>query len=239
MDDNLQYAALEFRTTLQETLTPKHFADPKIAEFISAYLSSTNITRAAKHVGLSASDGRWLFNQVDIYKCITTLQTKNVEKFGYQAAEVVERTREIANLDPADLFDANGVIHENIHDIPKHARHAIKSIVTKNIFEDDHNGMPQYKGKLVKVEFWDKVKTNELLAREKDIFKKTDVVQHDVSKNAREYLLGSLNRASEAKALMAPPVDVTPVIDAKYSPVSEQRAFTAPTNKFTKPKGVV
>ena len=227
MSEQLQYAAEEFHRVLKETLTPSHLGDTTIAEFIAQYLACNNVNRAAKACNLSSRDGKWLFNQPDIYKAITTLQTKDVEKFGYQAAEIVENTKNIANLDPADLFDDDGRIYENIHDVPAHARGAIKSIVVKNIFENDHNGMPQYKGKLVKVEFWDKLKANELLGREKDTFKKTEVVQHDISKNARQYLLGSINRANEAKQLLNAPVkDVTPIIEVESKPV------------FSKPKGV-
>lgn len=234
MSEQLQYAALEFRNTLTECLIPKHLGDPKIAEFIAQYLTCNNVNIAAKRCHLSIKDGKWLFNQPDIYKAITTLQSKDVEKFGYQAAEVVENTKNIANLDPADLFDDDGRIYENIHDVPEHARYAIKSIVAKNIFENDHNGMPQYKGKLVKVEFWDKLKANELLAREKDTFKKTEVVQHDISRNARQYLLGSINRAQEAKlALQAPSKDVTPTDRAEAIDVTAKPVFN-----FSKPKGV-
>jgi hypothetical protein len=230
MSEDLKYAAEEFSRVLKEILIPKHFADPKIIEFISKYIQYNNITKAAKAVGLSTQDGKWLFNQVDIYKAITSLQTKDVERFGYQAAEVVERTKEIANLDPADLFNDDGTIIENMKQIPEHARRAIKRFKAKNIFENDHNGMPQYVGKMVEVEFWDKLKGNELLAREKDVFKKTDVIQHDVSKNAREYLLGSLSRAGQVKAQLNAPVER----DAEVIDVTPKPKFT-----FTKPKGVV
>lgn len=62
--------------------------------------------------------------------------------------------------------------------------------------------------------FWDKLKGLELLGREKDTFKKTTVVEHDVSKNARNILLAGLNRAEAAIEA----IDVTPAPEALPEP---------------------
>ena len=91
--------------------------------------------------------------------------------------------------------------------------------------------MPQYRGRIYEVELWDKPRSLELLGREKDTFKKTTVMQHDVSKNAAEFLLGSIQRADEHKRQIEAPKDVTPVIDVvAVEPVTVMG--------FTKPPGV-
>jgi hypothetical protein len=165
--------------------------------------------------GLSGPDGRNLFNRPDIYKCITAITEEAVVKFGFDAAEVVERVKELAFVDIADLFDGDGRIIENINDIPPETRRAVKKFKYKSYFEDDVNGIPQYRGRIYEVELWDKPRSLELLGREKDTFKKTVVTQHDVSKNAAEFLLGSLQRAEarmlESTGHVPEAIDVTPV----------------------------
>lgn len=214
MSDNLRYIAEEFNATLREYLKPMHATDVKIAEFIGKYISCRNVLQAAKACGLSPQDGRYLFNQPDIHKCITVLTEKDIVKFGYDAAEVVERTKEIAFFDPVALVKPDGTYIKNMNEIPPEARRSLKEMIVKNVFEEDINGVPQYKGEIISYKFWDKTRGLELLGREKDTFKKTTVVQHDVSKNAREYLLASLHRGAEARKELGEPVttiDVTPL----------------------------
>lgn len=184
-------------------LRSEYREDLSIFKFIIKYLVCRNAPQAATEAGLTRADGRFLITQPDVYKAIEKATEAAVSKYGYDAAEVVERTKEIAFFDPADLVNEDGTFIENIKEIAPEARRAIKKLKVKNFFEDDDLGIPQYKGKIIEYEFWDKPKTLELLAREKDTFKKTTVVEHDVSKNARSYLLASLDRANDA-------IDVTP-----------------------------
>lgn len=209
--NELQRQSEEFYQTLRLHLRPDHASDPKIAEFIVKYMSCRNAPQAAQEAGLSRADGRYLYQQTDIYTVIQKLTEVAVVKHGYDAAEIVERTKEIAFFDPADLVDSTGKYYENINDVPPEARRVIKKLVAKNIFEDDMNGVPQYKGKVITYEFWDKPKTLELLAREKDTFKKTTVVEHDISKNGRNFLLASAALAQQASIGYTSPIDVTPV----------------------------
>lgn len=219
----------EFYEVLRLHLKEEHAHDPKIAEFIIKYLACRNAPQAAQECGLSRADGRFLFQQTDIYTVIQKLTEDAVVKHGYDAAEIVERTKEIAFFDPIDLVDETGKYHEDLNDVPPEARRAIKKLVCKNIFEDDVNGVPQYKGKVISYEFWDKTKTLELLAREKDTFKKTTVVEHDVSKNARSFLL-----ASQALANNGGVIDVTPAIDMA-KPGSDRTVVSS----IPKPPGIL
>ena len=104
----------------------------------------------------------------------------------------------------------------------------------KNILEDDINGVPQYKGKIISYEFWDKPKTLELLAREKDTLKKTTVVEHGVSKNARNYLLASLALANNGGQIEAPK-DVTPIVTIDHAKPGSDRTVVS---SILKPPGI-
>ena len=229
----------EIQKIMRETLKPSHITDPFVLKFIGNYVHTISIQQASRLSGLSGPDGRNLFNRPDIYKCITRITDEAVVKFGYDAAEVVERVKELAFVDIADLFDGDGRIIENIHDIPAEVRRAVKKFKYKSYFEDDINGVPQYRGRIYEVELWDKPRSLELLGREKDTFKKTVVQQHDVSRNAAEFLLGSLRRAEERVAALAEPqtaIDVTPVVPVVE--IQYDAAGPKPTG-FSKPPGVL
>lgn len=216
---------------LQETLLPVHALDPIIIRFIGNYLHCRDVKQASRLSGITNSDGRELLNRPDIYKAISRCTEEAVVKFGYDAAEVVEKVKEIAFVDVGELFDDEGVLIENIKSIPESVRRAIKKFKYKSYFEPDINGVPQYRGRVYDVEFHEKVKSLELLSREKDTFKKTTVVEHDVSKNAREWLLASVKRADEA--IQA--IDVTPREQIANTSTQTQIDTVA---GFTKPPGV-
>ena len=58
-------------------------------------------------------------------------------------------------------------------------------------------------GQLVNVKLWDKTKGLELLGSEKNIFKRTTVVEHDVTANMQNVLLESGRRAESRAKLLA------------------------------------
>lgn len=215
---------------LRETLKPAHMTDPTVLRFISHFLHCRSHSQAAKLCGLTAVDGRNLYARPDIYNAISKLTAEAVVKFGYDAAEVVERVKEIAFFDPVDLVYSNGTYKKNLKDIPPETRRVIKKLVVKNVYEEDLNGVPQYKGEIITYEFWDKNRSLELLGREKDTFKKTNVIVHDVSKNARSFLLDSVRRADNAVAA----IDVTP----SSQPTPELDVSPVTPIGFTKPPGV-
>lgn len=219
-------AAEQFNTILSKHLNPERLNDPKIAEFIMQFTINKSVKGAAKESGLSFADGKYLYNQPDIYNAITEIMKSEVIKYGYSAAEVVERTKEIAFADPLDCMNPDGTYKKSLADIPIETRNAIKRLRFKNTYKEDSNGMMQYSGEIIDVEFWDKPKALELVAREKDTFKKTTVVEHDISKNARNYLLASARLGEKAvKELNAPaePVKVVKpeVIEAEVIDVSD------------------
>lgn len=204
---------------MSELLKPMHASDPTVIRFIGNYVTCREVGQASRLCGIKPSDGRNLLKRPDIWACVQKLTNEQVVRFGYDANEVVERVKEISNVDPVYLANPDGTYIKNLHKIPAEVRRAIKSLKVKNIYEEDVNGIPQYRGEIISYEFWDKLKGLELLGREKDTFKKTTVVEHDVSKNARNILLAGLNRAEAAIEA----IDVTP----------EPEALPEPTKPFT------
>lgn len=199
---------------LKSTLYPKHRDDPNVLRFIQNYLRCRNASQAAREAGLDARSGPNLRNREDIHKCIAAFTQKMAMKYGYDANEVVERVKEFVDIDPIDVFGANGNI-KRLEEMTPETRRAIKSFKFKEFYEKDPNGMPVAVGRVVEIEFHDKLKSVELLSREKDIFKQTNVVQHDITQNMRETLLESSSRAEQriermkAAQLAAPTAPVT------------------------------
>lgn len=199
---------------LRETLQPYHMTDPVVLLFISHYLHCRSVPQASRLAGIGGVDGKNLFNRPDIYNAISRLTSEAVVKFGYDAAEVVERVKELAFFDPIDLVNEDGTYKKSLHDLNPETRRVIKKLKVKNVFEPDMNGVPQYRGEVIEYEFWDKPRSLELLGREKETFKKTTVVEHNVSKDARNWLLASADRGDQARKA----IDVTPVVEIPHVP---------------------
>lgn len=199
---------------LDTTLLPHHATDPKVVTFISRYLLCRHTAQAARESGLAAADGRYLIQRPDIYTAIRKITDRAIMKHGYDAGEVIERVKEMSDVDPGDLQDpATGEIVENLHRLPVATRRAIKKFKAKNIYETDPNGIPRVVGKMIEVEFHDKMRANELLGREKDLFVEKKKVEHGVSADMKSVLLDSKRLAQEfiAEQIAAPEMkDVTP-----------------------------
>lgn len=190
---------------ISSTLKPEHATDPNILRFISNYAVCKDVKQAAKEAGLSAIDGRRLISYPDIYDCVSKIANMNARKYGYDAEEVVQKVKEVLEFDPVDLFNpATGGYYEDLNDIPPETRRVIKKLNVMNVYEKDPNGViTGISGKILKFEFWDKLKAAEMLGSEKDVFTKKVEVKHDVGVNMRETLLGRIKDAEERRALVA------------------------------------
>lgn len=199
---------------LQSTLLPEHHQDPNILAWINKYLICRDARQAAKEVGLTPSSGEHLKRRPDIYRAITAITEKALIKYGYDAAEVVEKVKEIAFIDPIEFEREDGTFKESLREIAPEARRAIKKFVAKNIYEKDPNGMGIVVGKLMTVEFYDKQASLKALGGEKDVFVEKKKIEHTVSGSMKDILLASTKRADDHKAAMleggAPIIDVTP-----------------------------
>lgn len=187
----------EISFILQSELLAEHREDPNVIRWISNYLVCRDAKQAAIDAGLPAKAGPNLKNRPDIYRAILAITAKANIKYGYDAAEIVERTKEIAFLDPIEFENEDGTFKEHLKDIAPEARRAIKKFKAKNIYEKDPNGMDVVIGKLIEVEFYDKQSATKTLGQEKDIFKEKKVVEHDVSSSMKNILLASTRRAEE------------------------------------------
>lgn len=191
---------------LQSSLLAEHREDPNVLRFIANYLRCRDAKQAAKEAGLTWQAGVNLRARPDIHLAITRLTEKSVMKYGFDATEVVERVKEIAGFDPIELENPDGSFKKHLKDIAPEARRVIKKLKVKNLFETDPNGMKVLVGEIIEYEFWDKMKGVELLGREKDLFKETRKVEHDVTANMASVLLESAQRGSAR----AEAIDVTP-----------------------------
>jgi hypothetical protein len=195
---------------MRKHLKPQHREDPHILRFIEEYLMNPNPEEAAKAAGLTKASGEALRRRPDIHETICQLRARAVMKFGYDAEEIVQKVKEIVNIDIATFQDpATGLGVENLNDLPGPMRRAVKKFKIKNVYDTDANGMRVYAGKLIEVELWDKMKAIELLGREKDLFKETKRVEHDVTANMQDVLLASKRRADERVKELNAPRDVT------------------------------
>jgi hypothetical protein len=194
---------------LNETLSPQHRDDPNVLRFINSYLSNRDVKQASKDAGITKSSGPVLLGRNDIRLAITRLTDAAFLKYGFDAHDVVEKVKEVVNFDPADIFNEDGTFKENIHDIPPETRRAIKRIKVKNLYDKDPNGMNVVIGKLMEVEFHDKIRSAELIGREVEVFKKTSKVEHDVTRNMKDTLLASKALAENRLARLTTARDVT------------------------------
>lgn len=191
------YALTDNETTLilKSNLRPDQYEDPNILAFIQSYLLCRNAGQAGKEAGLAPHVGRTLRLKPEIHACIEALTQKAVMKYGFDASEIVERVKEISAMDPIEFENPDGSFKTHLSLISPESRRAIKKFKVKNLYGLDANGMRQVIGQLVEVELWDKLKAVELLGREKNIFKETKKIEHDVTANMASVLLESRKKA--------------------------------------------
>lgn len=201
---------------LRTTLIKRHMNDPNVLRYISNYMRCRNNAQASLESGLAAKDGHYLRNRPDIHLAINRLTAKSVNKYGFDASEIVERVKEISDVDPVHLQKADGSYVEDLSKVPPEVRRAIKKFKAKNIYGTDPNGMRTVTGQMIEVEFWDKMKAHEMLGREKELFKETKKVEHDVTSNMKDFLLESRKRADLAIANLkdvSPPLSIEGRVD--------------------------
>jgi hypothetical protein len=183
---------------LNKYLVPQHREDPNVIRFIVSYLDNRSVAQAASEAGITRRSGENLKRRPDIHAAIVAITDKAVLKHGYDASEVIQRLKEVMNVDPGDLQNPDGSYKESLADVPPELRRAIKRFKAKNTYEYDANGIKTVSGKMIEVEFWDKMKAVEFLGGEKQLFKKTQIVEHTIGAGMRNILLESKQRAEEA-----------------------------------------
>lgn len=197
-----QLNANEKSLIIKGGLTKSHRAQPIYQKFINSWLEHQNIEQVAHELNISVVRAKQMRYSKDVIKVIQTLTEKQAVKYGFDASEVVKSVKDMVDVDMAHMMNADGSYKENLLDVKAETRRSIKKFKAKNIYSqaEDMNGISQQviTGKLIEVEFYDKLKASELLGREKKIFKTTTVVEHDATANMREILLESSSRANKA-----------------------------------------
>ena len=196
---------------LKTTLTSTHYHDPKVIHFIKSYLNCRDIRQAAKESNLTYHSGRAARNSPDVQAAIQLLTEKAIIKDGLDVGEIIEKVKEIMQVDIAEFQNPDGSYKNSLIEISPETRRAIKKFKVKNLYDFDPNGVKVKIGELIEVELWDKMKSIELLGREKGIFKETKKIEHDVTANMKELLLESRKRAETAAIESRVVREVTPV----------------------------
>lgn len=205
----------EITLLLNSNLRIDRRSDPNIIGFIKEYMACRHVSQAAKAIGLTPSQGRNIRNYPDVHAAISALTQKAVMKHGLDPGEIVERMKEVADVDLGEFQNPDGSYKTSLLDLSPATRRAIKKFEVKNVFDTDPNGMKIKTGELIKVELWDKMKASELLGRETDLFKETTIRKHDVTENMENVLLGASARGTaraeklrEVQQLNPPPIDI-------------------------------
>lgn len=189
--------AKEIGFILRTTLKKEHLGDANVINWIMRYVECRSAKQAARDVGLPERFGETLKNRWDIAHAIGLITSKMAMKYGFEESEIVERFKEIAFIDPIEFERPDGTF-KRLAEMSPEARRTIRKIKVKETFENDANGLPQWTGQILEIEFWDKMKAGELLGKgPKEVFKETKSVQHDVGKNMAALLLESAKRGEK------------------------------------------
>jgi hypothetical protein len=209
----------EWSFILDAELKPKHRKDPTVISFIESFVRCKNISQAATESGVHYSLGYSMRHRSDIASCIQKIIDKSAMKYGFDASEIMERTKEIVDFDPIMVQNSDGTFKSNLHDIEPAARRNIKKLKVKNLWSEteDLNGMKKkiIIGEVIEYEFYDKLKAVELTGKEKEMFKNTTRVEHTVTKDMASILLASAKRGEQASIAANTPK----TIEATYTEV--------------------
>ncbi len=208
---------------LDSVLKPKHRRDASVLAFIESFVRCQNLDQASAECNLHKSVGYRYRHTKDIALCIQKLIDRGVMKYGFDGAEIVARTKEMVDFDPIDVYNPDGTF-KKLHEMSAEARRCIKKLKVKNLWgeQEDMNGIKKniIIGEVIEYEFYDKQKAIELVGKEKELFKTTTRVEHDVTKDMRAVLLASAERGKrEAEKVTFKPstvIDVTPTEVVQY-----------------------
>jgi hypothetical protein len=191
----------EWDFILTDCLKPKHRKEPHIISFIESFVRCKNISQAAAEAGVHYSLGYSIRHRSDVSHCIQKIIDKSVMKYGFDATEIMERTKELVDFDPIMIYNPDGSFKDNMHDIEPAARRNIKKLKVHNLYNqvEDRNGVKSkiIIGKVIEYEFYDKLKAIDMVGKEKEMFKTTTRVEHAVTKDMASILLASAERGRQ------------------------------------------
>lgn len=212
---------------INNTLLLEHALNPKVPLFIKNYLTYHNLADAARASRLDIKEARRIINKADVQDTIKAITSKWAKTTGFDSNELLERVNEVSVIDPADLFNFDGTI-KDLHSIPRSLTRAIKKIRYKEFTDSTPEGDIKT-GRIIDIEFHDKLKATELLGKNLSLFKDELKVTHDIGKNMSDVLIKNAEERMKSidhvikDALPLPinntiPIDATP-IDEKVIPI--------------------
>lgn len=198
----------EYDFILETTLKSKHREDSSVLMFIESFVRCKNIQQASAEAGIARSLGAQYRYRKDIALAIQKLIDKSIIKYGFDASELIERTKEMVDFDPIMLQNPDGTFKSNLYDVSPEARRSLKKLKVKNVWGEDLNGHKIITGEVIEYEFYDKQKAIEMVGREKDLFKTTTKVEHTISNDMASILLESAKRGAQASLVHKAPIEV-------------------------------
>lgn len=130
--------------------------------FVEEYIATQNGTQSAIKAGYSkdyntaAQKASQLLRKPKIKRLIKKALDRIWRKSAFKTEEVLERVKEISDVDVGKCFDKRGAL-KSLKNIPLHVRRAISSIETEEI---TRKGIVV--GVVRKIKFWDKTKALEM-----------------------------------------------------------------------------
>lgn len=206
----------EYTYILNDCLPAKYREEPTILTFIDNFIRCKNIAQASDESGIAHSLGYRYRHYKSVAHCIQKLIDRSAIKYGFDASEIMERTKEIVDFDPIAVMNPDGTYKSNLYDVPAAARRSIKKMKCRNLFQqvEDINGIKSkiIIGEVIEYEFYDKMKAIDLAGKEKEMFKNTTKVEHTLSKDMSSILLESAKRGESASRKISH-ADVVSVVD--------------------------
>lgn len=156
----------------------------RFAELYAATFDAARATEEAKYRSRKlAHAGFKLLARADVQCELKHILSKTTEQLALQASDVLNGLMRIALFDPADILNDNGTI-KPLSEIPQVVRRAIA-------------GMKWKDGKLEELKLPDKVRSFELLGKNKRLF--TEVFRHEGDINITERIARGRRRAMSQK----------------------------------------
>jgi hypothetical protein len=181
---------------IQQYLLPEHALDPVIVKFIYAYLDTRHVGDASKTAGIKLASGNKLMSKTDIQNALREINKTLARAHNFNAAEILERANEVAQFNPAEVFNDDGTV-KYFKDIPPALTRVIKRMKVEEVWTADPNGIKSQTGRIVSIEFWDKLKAVELLGKFEGLF--SDTTKHLIGVDSS--LANVLLQQSEQRAL--------------------------------------
>ena len=116
--------------------------------FVEAYMIDFNGTKAARIAGYkdAKQQARKFLNGIDfpyVTQEIGKLRQKQIDQLGIRREEVIHHVLTILRANPADLVDEDGVLVENLHDLPLGLQYRINGLEVQQHYDDKGNVVGQ------------------------------------------------------------------------------------------------